>query len=309
ALWRLGAWFRARRTQPYRATIPVLCVGNVTAGGAGKTPMVALVLDRLAARGVAAHVLMRGHGGRLGRTAPHRVDPAQDSVAEVGDEALLHATLAPTWVARDRAAGARAAGVAGAEVIVMDDGLQIPGLHHDAAIVMIDAGQGLGNGRLIPAGPLREPARPRLATAALTVLVGEAPARARALATWAPIAAADPAAARLVPRPTGLALDRVRVVAFAGIGRPEKFFATLEAMGARLARTEAFPDHHVYPDAVIRRLVAEARGLNALLVTTEKDAVRLAPGLRREVVVVPVALELEAPGRLEAVLDRLMAAR
>ncbi|MEM6973685.1 MAG: tetraacyldisaccharide 4'-kinase [Pseudomonadota bacterium] len=305
ALYALAGRIRQARATPYRAQIPVICVGNVTAGGTGKTPMVAVLLEHLAARGIAAHVLMRGHGGRAGRRAPHRVDPERDDAATVGDEALIHAASAPVWVSRDRAAGARAAEAAGASAIVMDDGLQNPGLMHDATIVMVDAAQGFGNGRVIPAGPLRESPGPRLEAADLVVLVGEHAAHAACAASWPEIAASDPLAARLVPRKTGLTLDRVRVVAFAGIGRPAKFFATLESLGARIHRAEAFPDHYAYAPAVIRRLIGEARQANALLVTTEKDAIRLAPAQRREVIVVPISLALDTPDRLEAMLDRL----
>ncbi|MEM9784621.1 MAG: tetraacyldisaccharide 4'-kinase [Pseudomonadota bacterium] len=303
ALFGLAAWWRRARTVPFVAPVPVICIGNLTAGGTGKTPMVALMLERLSARGIAAHVLLRGHAGREGRTAPHRVEIDRDDAAAVGDEALLHAALAPTWVARDRAAGVKAAVADGAQAIVLDDGLQNPGLAHDMTVVMLDAVQGLGNGRLIPAGPLREAPEPRLSTIDMAVLVGAAAARARALATWPQIAAADPVGAVFQPRETGLSLERVRVIAFAGIGRPEKFFETVEALGARLHRAEGFPDHYAYPDAVIRRLIGEAREANALLVTTEKDATRLSPALRREVVVVPVSLVLERPDRLDAALD------
>jgi tetraacyldisaccharide 4'-kinase len=225
----------------------------------------------------------------------------------VGAEPLVLAARAPVWVARDRAAGAAAAARAGAEAIVMDDGLQNPHLAKDLAILVVDAHQGFGNGRLIPAGPLREPVAEGLARADLVLLVGAPAARARALARWPALAAARPLPAEMRPSVTGLALAGLPVVAFAGIGRPEKFFATLAALGARLVETVPFPDHHAYAPAQLRRLLRTARGEGAMLVTTEKDAVRLPAEMRREVITVPVALAPEDWGPIDAALDRLTA--
>ncbi len=289
-LWRAGAWWRGRNATPYRAPVPVICVGNLTAGGAGKTPMVAALVSRLLAEGRAPHVISRGHGGRL--VGPHRVDPGGDSHGDVGDEALLLAAFAPVWVARDRAAAARVAAEAGAELILMDDGFQNPSVAKDASILMVDAGQGFGNGRLIPAGPLRETVTAGLARADLVVLVGSPAEGAAAVARWPGLAGAVPAA--LVPRKTGLSLAGEKVLAFAGIGRPEKFFATLRVMGAELVGAIPFADHCDYPPAVLRRLHRVARSTGAMLVTTEKDAARLPGAFRPEVVVVQVVLEPES---------------
>jgi tetraacyldisaccharide 4'-kinase len=288
-LWRLGAWWRGRGVRPFRAPVPVVCIGNLTVGGAGKTPMVAALVTRLIAQGRDPHVVSRGHGGRI--AGPHRVDPLADSHRQVGDEPLLLAALAPVWVARDRAAGVRAAAGAGAGLILLDDGFQNPGVAMDRAILMVDAVQGFGNGRLIPAGPLREPVSTGLARADLTVLVGSEAERAAALARWPELAATRPLAARLRPRETGLSLAGEKALAFAGIGRPGKFFATLRGMGARIVGTVAFPDHCDYSPAVLRRLTRRARAEGAMLVTTEKDAARLPPAFRREAMVVQVCLE------------------
>lgn len=288
-LWRLGGWLRARGADPCKSPVPVICIGNLTAGGAGKTPMVAALAARFAAQGRNPHVVSRGHGGR--RTGPHRVDPLADSHREVGDEPLMLAALAPVWVARDRAAGVRAAAAAGAGMILLDDGLQNPSVVHDRAVLMVDAVQGFGNGRLIPAGPLRAPVAAGLARADLVVLVGSEPERTATLARWPELAAARPLAARLRPRETGLSLEGERVLAFAGIGRPGKFFATLRGMGAQIVGTVAFADHCDYPAAVLRRLARRARAEGAMLVTTEKDAARLPPAFRGEAVVVQVYLE------------------
>ncbi len=300
-VWRLGGWLRRIRTTPWHAPVPVIVVGNLTAGGAGKTPLVRALAARLADQGHPPTILSRGHGGR--RAGPHRVDPARDTAADVGDEPLLLAQSHPVWIARDRAAGARAAVAAGAGLLLLDDGAQNPSLAKSLTLLAVDAEAGFGNGRVIPAGPLREPVREGLARADAAVLIGPDAARATLRASWPELARIPTLGARIAPAPTGLDLEGLPVVAFAGIGRPEKAFATLRDLGADLRATHPFPDHYTYPDAVLRRLVAEARGQGALLVTTEKDAVRLAPAWRREVLAVPVRLE---PDSWEA-LDRLIA--
>ncbi|MEL6481639.1 MAG: tetraacyldisaccharide 4'-kinase, partial [Pseudomonadota bacterium] len=219
---------------------------------------------------------------------------------------------APTWVSRDRAAGLRAAAAAGAGALLLDDGMQNPHLDPHARIVMVDAGQGFGNGRLIPAGPLREPVARGLARADLAVLVGAPAARAACLRQWPALEALNAEGrlmeARLRPLETGLPLEGAPVVAFAGIGRPEKFFETLREMGAELRLNEAFPDHHVYPDAVLDRLLRRARAEGALVVTTEKDAVRLPPRFRAEVMALPVRLTPVDAAPLDRVLKRLFSA-
>ncbi|MGF1659722.1 MAG: tetraacyldisaccharide 4'-kinase [Rubrimonas sp.] len=313
SIWGLGARLRRAGGAPARAAAPVICVGNATAGGAGKTPVVLALLQALALRGVAGHALSRGHGGRLGGrlTGPHRVDPARDGFRDVGDEPLLLSAFAPTWVARDRAAGAAAAIAAGAQVVVMDDGFQNPSLAKDLSLLVVDAGQGFGNGRLIPAGPLREPVSDALARADAVVLIGGDAAAARAMARHPEIAAsgAPVLRARLEPLATGLDLRGARVVAFAGIGRPEKFFDTLRAMGAELVATHGFADHAPYPPALLRRLLAEARAQGATLATTEKDAARLPRAFLREVCVAPVRLRFDDPAALDALLDRALSDR
>lgn len=305
AIWR---WRTARRlstARPERVGAPVLCIGNLTAGGTGKTPMVAALMERLSQRGVAAHVVSRGYGGRI--EGPHLVDPLEDTAADVGDEPLMLAARGLVWVARDRVAGARAAVAAGARLILLDDGFQNPGLHKDAAFVMVDAGAGFGNGRIIPAGPLREPVASGLARADLSILIGSDEECRQVCRTWPFLLSGPTVEAQLTPVPTGLPLAGEPVVAFAGIGRPAKFFATVRGMGAEILATHAFPDHHAYAPTIIRRLIAEARGHDALLVTTEKDAVRLPASLRAEVLTVQVTLAPAGWAPIDAVLDRLLA--
>jgi tetraacyldisaccharide 4'-kinase len=301
--WAWAAAARRRLARPgARLAIPVICVGNLTAGGAGKTPTVIALIERLRARGIAAHVISRGHGGTL--TGPVRVDPTRHTAAEVGDEPLLLAAFAPTWIARDRAAAGRAAEAAGAQIILMDDGFQNPALHKDLSIVAVDAAFGFGNGRVIPAGPLREPLT-GLARADLLLAIGEPEARARFLTAWPAAAALPHLAGELAPLPTGMDWRGLRALAFAGIGRPEKFFATLRALDAELVATHALADHAAFPPRLLRRLQAEAETQSAQLVTTEKDAVRLPAAFRRHVLVLPVRLELGDWTPLDAVLDRL----
>lgn len=303
ALYAMATRLRLRRAA-VAVGVPVICVGNLTAGGAGKTPVVIALIEALSARGLAVHALSRGHGGR--ERGPHRVDPRRDTAAAVGDEPLLLAAWAPTWVARDRLAGARAAVAAGAGVIVMDDGFQNPSVAKALSLVVVDAAQGFGNGRCIPAGPLREPVAEGLARADAVVMVGEG--GEATLARWPRLRRVPLLRARLEPLVTGLPLADSPVVAFAGIGRPAKFFATLRACGARLVATHAFPDHAPYAAPILRRLLAEARAADAMLVTTEKDAVRLPPAFRREVLALPVRLRWGDPAALERLLAPLTGA-
>ncbi len=298
-----AARLRFARGVPFRAEVPVICVGNLVMGGAGKTPVAAALGAELGGRGVAAHFLSRGHGGS--NHGPVRVERRIHGASEVGDEPLMLSEVAPTWVARDRRAGAKAAIAAGAEAIVMDDGFQNPSLVKDLAFVVVDGGYGLGNGRVFPAGPLREPWQSGLARADAAILIGddgvgiEAELRARARVFRA----------RLVPAPGAERIAGRDVVAFAGIGRPEKFFATLGEMGCRLCATRSFADHHRYREHEIMELVDAAADHGAIPVTTAKDAARLAPEMRSLVEVLDVALDWEdddAPARLMApILDRL----
>ncbi|SFV12164.1 lipid-A-disaccharide kinase [Methylobacterium sp. 174MFSha1.1] len=280
---------------------PVVCIGNFTLGGAGKTPTALAVAGLLGALGRRPVFLSRGYGGRL--AGPVRVDPVHHGAAEVGDEPLLLARAAPAIVARDRVAGARACRAAGADVIVMDDGLQNPSLAKTFVIAVVDGAVGLGNGRVFPAGPLRAPAAVQWPRVHAALVIGEGAPGARVLAE-ARARGLPALRGRLVPDPAVAASLRGRpVLAFAGIGRPDKFFASLREVGASLRETRSFPDHHAFTAAEAEALAAEAAAKDLLLVTTEKDRVRLPSAL--PVATLPVGLALEAPEALDALLRGL----
>ncbi len=309
ALWGHLAQRRFRATTPYRSRLPVICVGNFTAGGTGKTPLTLLLVEELRKLGRSPAVLTRGYGGAVRDC--HWVDLPRDTARDVGDEPLLLAAAAPTLVARDRAAGARAIeqaasrpGVIMPDVIVMDDGLQNPALRKDLSLAVVDGRRGLGNGRVMPAGPLRAPLAFQLALA--DAIVVNAPSDraipAETVMGWlrqpfkGPVLAAQ-------PRPAGDArwLVGTKVAAYAAIGSPDRFFDLLRQLGAEVVAERRFPDHHAFSDRDAMGLLQLAAKASALLITTEKDLARLrgrtgaAETLRLASLTLPIRLHLDAP--------------
>ncbi len=261
-----------------RVNAPVICIGNYVAGGAGKTPTALSVARWLKRAGETPAFLTRGYGGALSADGgAHLVDRRRHGAAETGDEPLLLARVANTVVARDRPSGALLALAGGASLIVMDDGLQNPSLSRDFTLAVVDGGVGFGNGLLIPAGPLRAPLPAQLARTDAGLVIGEGEAGQRAEAILRE--AGKPVFhGRLAPDAhAALKMLGARVVAFAGIGRPGKFFESLEACGAKIVARYAFGDHHPYRATEVAAMQRQASALDALLVTTEKDMVKIAP--------------------------------
>jgi tetraacyldisaccharide 4'-kinase len=276
---------RLRYGKPYRSRLPVICVGNFTAGGSGKTPLALLLSSLVSDLGREPWYLSRGYGGRL--NGPLRVEPAIHTANDVGDEPLLLARHAPTLISRDRRAGAKAIEDTGSQdaVIIMDDGLQNPSLAKDLSIAVVDPARGFGNGRVIPAGPLRAPLAAQIGLADLIVLTGRDQSgdtpliNALRKLTRAPIVRAETQAAEGAG-----ALRGRRVIAYAGIANPQRFFSLLDDLGAIVVEQHAFADHHVFSDREARDLIATAERTGASLITTEKDLARLsaAPGIGAE---------------------------
>jgi tetraacyldisaccharide 4'-kinase len=295
--WLVGkitAW-RANRHWRYRARARVICVGNLTVGGTGKTPVAIAIGQLLKQRNIRPFFLTRGYGGRL--RGPVEVDARRHSAKEVGDEPLLLANEGATVVARDRAAGAEFADRRGADVIVMDDGHQNSQIRKHISFVVVDAQAGFGNRRIIPAGPLREPIKDGLKRAHAVILVG-GDENARITGFHGKVFRA-----KIVPQDIPELRERP-VIAFAGIGQPRKLLQSLREMGAQVKTLKGFPDHHIYSGREIAELHKRAKDENALLVTTEKDYVRLPPRLRRGVSYLPVRAVFEEPEALQLFFDR-----
>jgi tetraacyldisaccharide 4'-kinase len=294
AMWRLVTNMKRARAHPYIAPVPVISIGNLTVGGTGKTPIVQVVAEYLSARGVKVHILSRGYGGRL--KGPVQVDIKRHSSDDVGDEPLLLAESAPVWIARDRAQAAQAAVKAGAQLLVLDDGHQNLTLAIDCALAVVDAATGFGNGHIVPAGPLRESIADGLARAQGIILMGEGEAVDKNAFGSLPLARAH-------LQPVGVeSMAGMRAFAFAGIGRPQKFFDTVKQAGLNLVGTREFADHHAYHGGEIMKLLVQAEQADAILITTQKDWVRLEPPFRLQVSVLMVKAMFDDAMSLEHLL-------
>jgi len=276
---------RSLLTKPKSLGVPVICVGNAVAGGAGKTPVTTSVIKTSIALNFNTHILSRGYGGTV--ESPTLVDPTKHDHTQVGDEPLLHARHAPTWVSRSRVKGGRAAIADGASAIVMDDGFQNPTIYKDFSILVVDGEYGFGNKRILPAGPLRESISSAIGRADLVVIIEPE------IRKMEPIISKNKTVltARFVPNDPDINISGARVCAFAGIGRPAKFFRTLTEMGCDLIETWSFPDHHIFTNKQIANILKIAKENDAIPITTEKDSVRLPVSARDTVQILPVSLE------------------
>jgi tetraacyldisaccharide 4'-kinase len=291
----LAGCLKQRYQNPVRAGVPVICMGNVTLGGTGKTPLAIALAKMLQDAGHQPFFLSRGYGGKA--AGPLRVNANEHSAREVGDEALLLAAIAPAIIARDRAAGARLAVEQGASVILMDDGFQNPSLAKDVSLLVVDTDQGMGNGRVFPAGPLREPLKYALKRADAVIAVGQ-----KGLAKSMPVPVMGAQLCNLEPLPQG------PLIAFAGIGRPDKFFDALRKQGAELVQEIAYDDHQVYQPRELERLKQWAAKENATLLTTQKDYVRLTKTQRDGIVFWPLEARFDDPDALMALIHPVLSA-
>lgn len=270
-------------THPHKPPAPVICIGNASLGGEGKTPFAIMLGEMLEREGVNYCFLTRGYGGRL--PGPVHIDASKHSVADVGDEALLLSRNAPTWTARDRIAGAQAAAENGVDVILMDDGFQNPKLAKTLSILLFGGDATIGNGRVFPAGPLREPFARALARADLVVFTGDDPDAGIAKGKPTIRAKLEP----INPPPPQ------KIVAFSGIGKPQKFFALLAETGFDVAAKVDFPDHHFFTEHQINALRSLAKKNKATLITTEKDFVRLSDEMQEDILTFPIAMRVDKP--------------
>ncbi|MEM0927938.1 MAG: tetraacyldisaccharide 4'-kinase [Pseudomonadota bacterium] len=292
---------RLASAAPYRAPCPVICIGNATMGGVGKTPFVQMLAGALAAAGHTPHILSRGYGGSL--KGPIRITE-EHNAREVGDEPLMLARDHPVWVSRDRPAGAKAAADAGASVIVMDDGFQNPSVIKDRSLLLVDAASLFGNGEVFPAGPLRERPEAALsrADAVLSVLPSETDETPEALHAFA----GDTPLAEAWFTVDDAAVPQRPVLAFCGIGRPERFERSLTAAGASLVDFHAFADHHPFRPDELERLRREAKSSGAQLVTTEKDMMRLAPSERHGITAIPGVMRWRGGDEILRLIEEIL---
>lgn len=301
-LYSFATASRIRNGAQESLNVPVICIGSIYIGGSGKTPTVIAICEKLRDAFYNPHIVTRGYKGTI--TKPTEVNPNIHSAAQIGDEALLLSAFARTWVAKDRALGAKKAVAAGATAIVLDDGFQDTSLFHDISIIVVDAEIGFGNGLCLPAGPLREPISVGLSRGDILLSIGNTNAQLKFDAKYKP-AYIQRVKGELLPIQTGIDWTETPLIAFAGIARPEKFFATLKSLGAKILHCESLGDHEHLSPMLLRRLDIEAKKNQAQLVTTEKDAARLPPAYRSKIITLPVRLTIKEASLLDQAIQRL----
>lgn len=302
-LYSFAGLLRKMITSKYYAKVPVICVGNVTVGGAGKTPVVLALTQLLSAQGFKVAIASRGYKGEI--TKPTLVDKNRHTVNSVGDEPLMLARIAPTYIAAIRPLAIQMAEENGANIVIMDDGLQNPSIAKTLSILVIDGKYGIGNGFIMPAGPLRESLSSGISKVDAVILVGSDDTNIlnnKAFSRYKPIPVIR---ARL--EPNGNLPDKtIPYIAFAGIGNPDKFFATLIENGYNIAKTISFPDHYNYSDNDINTLIQSAESSGAGLITTEKDEVRLPLFVRKKVKVLPVRIVWDDEKQIRTILEKIL---
>lgn len=293
ALYVWGIRRKLRRATPEHPPVPVICVGNVTVGGVGKTPIVRAIRELLTSKGQRTASLSRGYGGQ--DPGPLKVDPSVHTAEDVGDEPLMMASDGESWIGRDRPVAAAAMAADGVDVIIMDDGHQNPSLAKTLSLVAIDSHAPFGNGYCLPKGPLREPVADALARADGVLLVGTGPVPTELAEFQRPVLRVT---LQPIQAPPG-----GPIVAFAGIGRPEKFFDSLTAAGANLKEAVGYPDHHAYSGSELGFLNRLAADYGAKLITTDKDLARLKAGDREGILSWPIEAIFEEPEGLDVLLQ------
>lgn len=302
-IYAAGTARRLNKTHGYRPEIPVVCVGNINVGGTGKTPTAIALIQFLQSLGHKPVTVSRGYGGDF--EGPINVDPKTHAATEVGDEPLLLAAFAPCVVAKDRALGAKMAESLDADILILDDGFQNPAIEKDLSIVVVDAALGFGNGHVLPSGPLREPLHVGLMRADLVLSIGDTTAQKKFEKSWGHAINVPRLEGSLSVLQMGMDFQGMQCLAFAGIGHPEKFFATLKSQGAELVKTVSLSDHQTLTDTIMKRLEVDAHTFGLQLVTTEKDAVRLPKKFRQKVLTLPVRLEITDNSALVKALKQI----
>ena len=290
---------RNKLTKTIKLKIPIICIGNITVGGAGKTPTAIAVAEYLISKGLTPHFLSRGYGRKLKGTL--KVNDEHTALM-VGDEPILLSKVAPTWVCSNKLDGAEEAQKNGAEVIIMDDGFQNPSIHKDLSILVIDEGFGIGNGKIIPAGPLRERAPEAFNKADGVIIIKTADGKKKDFKKYFDKPTIH---ANLVPAEDSSMFSGSKVVAFCGIGRPKKFYSTVESIGAKIITKHDFSDHHTFTPDELMKIIEESSSLDAIPITTEKDWIRLPQEAKKMISYIKVNLIFSNPNVIYKVLNSI----